>query len=144
MDDRRASDSNNQTDTATLLAVLYTIGYFGIVFLMMTRGIPKDNEGSLNQLIGALTIIQTGIIGFYFGGSKANEKTQAANVARSLRSEAVVQEIAKATPVATAAAVAATVAATTAAATPGAAIPLVPVEVPPEGTEVQPPQEQKP
>lgn len=95
--DRRVTDRQPR-DTSSLLAILYTIGYFGMVFTMMLRGIPQENRDAINQLIGSLTIIQTGIVAFYFGGSKAAELVQKSALASKDKSDAVIAEIAKTVP----------------------------------------------
>lgn len=128
MEGERRTDS---VEGAYLLAILYTVGYLGMMGALMFFNIPENNRELLLTLVGIMSAAQLGIIKYYYDGSKGADKVQAANMARSVKSEAVVQEIAKTAPTATAAAVAATVAATTAAAAPGAAIPLVPVETPP-------------
>ncbi len=137
MEDRRADD--HKIDSAYALAILYTIGYLGLMFMLMLREIPASNRELLIAFAGIMSAAQLGIIKHYYDGSKAAEQVQAANIARSVKSEAVVQEIAKQAPASTAAAVAATVAATTAAAAPpGTAIPPIPVDPPVEPTKGTP------
>ena len=97
MEERHAPDIP-LGEPARILAILYTIGYFAIVFMMMLRPLPDGNEASLNQLIGALTIIQTGIIAFYFRGSKADETAQNKIMASKEKADAALVEIAKAAP----------------------------------------------
>lgn len=97
IEDKRVTDIP-LGDPARILAILYTIGYFAIVFMMMLRPLPEGNESALNQLIGALTIIQTGIIAFYFRGSKADETTQNKIMAGKEKTDAAILEIAKAAP----------------------------------------------
>ena len=94
-------------DTARILAIMYTLGFFGIVLLMMTRGIPADNKDAINGLLGALTIVQSGIVQFYFGGSKTAETMQTRAILGRERADATVQEIARAAPTVAAAVVAA-------------------------------------
>jgi hypothetical protein len=133
-EERRLLDQINvPLDGAYALAILYTIGYLVLVGALMLVNIPENNRELLISLVSIMSAAQLGIIKYYYDGSKSADKVQSANIARSVRSEAVVQQIAQTAPAATAAAVAATVAATTAAATPAPAIPLVPVEPPPAG-----------
>lgn len=96
--DRRITDTP-LLDTARILAILYTLGFFGMVSAMLFKGIPTENRDAINQLIGALTIIQTGIIGFYFGGSKANDAAQTQAAISRERTDTALTEIAKAVPV---------------------------------------------
>ena len=95
--DKRITDAP-WYDTTRILAIIYTVGYFYIVYLMMTRVLPEGNEGALNQLIGALTIIQTGIVQYHFGGSKSAERAQTQIAASKAKSDIVMGEIAKAAP----------------------------------------------
>ncbi|MCR4299333.1 MAG: hypothetical protein NUV75_11410 [Gallionella sp.] len=95
--DKRSTDTP-LLDPARILAIIYTAGYFYIVYLMMTRVLPDGNEGALNQLIGALTIIQTSIVQYYFGGSKSAEKAQMQIASSKEKSDVVMAEIAKAAP----------------------------------------------
>lgn len=136
-EDRRADD--HVADGAYALAILYTLGYLAMMGALMFVTIPTENREILLTLAGIMSAAQLGIIKYYYDGSKSADKAQAANIARSVKSEAVVQEIAKTAPVATAAAVAANVAATTAAAAPGAPIPIVPVDAAPAAPTDVPP-----
>jgi hypothetical protein len=86
-------------DTARILAIIYTLGYFAMVLIVLWRGIPAENKDVVLQLIGILSIIQTGIVAFYFGGSKAAELSQRAGVVGRAQADAAIQEIAKAAPV---------------------------------------------
>ncbi len=95
--DRRESDTP-VGDTARILAIMYTLGYFVMVGILMLQGVPEANKDVINTLVGMLSIIQTGIIGYYFGGSKSAEVSQKAGVAGRAQADAALQEIAKAVP----------------------------------------------
>lgn len=95
MRERRITDTPI-FDTSRILAIMYTLGFFGMVWILMVDGIPLENKDAINQLIGALTIIQTGIVSFYFGGSKAGEAMQQKLASSKDRAETVLQEIAAA------------------------------------------------
>lgn len=86
-------------DTARILAIMYTVGYFVVILSVMWRGIPTENKDVVLQLIGILSIIQTGIVAFYFGGSKSAEVSLQAGVAGRAQADAAIQEIARAAPV---------------------------------------------
>jgi hypothetical protein len=85
-------------DPARVLATIYTLGYFYIVYLLATKGIPPENKGTMDQLIGALTVIQVMIIKFYFSGSSTSEKVQAQLAVSKDRADTIIGEIAKAVP----------------------------------------------
>ncbi len=105
---RRVTDTP-LLDTSRILAILYTLGFFAIVFVMMLRGIPQENADAINQLLGALTIIQTTIVAFFFGGSKGAETMQKQLTVSKDKADSTVQDIAKSAPAVAAAVVAAQV-----------------------------------
>lgn len=102
---QRAADCD--FDGAYVLAILYTLGYLGMVGALMFVPVPEDNRDILLPLIGIMSAVQLGIIKYYYDGSKGAEKAQTANIVRASRTDAVVQELAKTAPLTAAAAVAA-------------------------------------
>jgi hypothetical protein len=98
IEEKRSTDTP-LLDPARIIATIYTLGYFYIVYLAMTTTLPDGNEAMLNQLLGALTIIQTAIVQYYFGGSKSAEKAQTQIADSKAKSDVVIGEIAKAAPV---------------------------------------------
>lgn len=97
-DKRRRDTDTPLGDTARILALMYTLGYFVLIISLMWKGIPEDNKDVVNTLVGILSIIQTGIINYYFGGSKAVDAAQRAGVSGRAQADAVIQDIAKAVP----------------------------------------------
>ncbi len=97
--DRREGDTP-LGDTARILAIMYTIGFFIIVLTLMLRGIPAENKDAINLLLGMLGLIQAGIVKFYFDGTKAAETSIKAGIAGRLKADDAIQEIAKAVPAA--------------------------------------------
>jgi hypothetical protein len=96
-------------DGAYVLAILFTIGYFAFLGVLMFYAIPDQNKELMLTLAGILSAAMLGIVKYFYDGSKSADKVQSANIARSVKSEAVVQDIAKAAaPVAAAAVAAAT------------------------------------
>lgn len=95
--DRRTTDTA-LGDTARILAIMYTLGFFGMVGILMLKGIPADNKDVVNTLVGILSVIQTGIIGYYFGGSKTAEVAQKAGVEGRAKADEALQSIAKSVP----------------------------------------------
>lgn len=86
-----------QLEGAYGLAVLYTVGYLGMVFALMLYEIPTNNRELLIGLVGIMSAAQLGIIKHYYDGSKGAENAQIANIARASRNDEVIQEIAKTT-----------------------------------------------
>ncbi len=82
--ERRRSLRN---DAAYMLAVLYTTGFLGVVFLVILKDIPKESSPIVQQLISIMSMIQAAIAGYFYGASKAAAENQQ-----------VVARIAEATP----------------------------------------------
>ena len=87
-----------QISGAYVLAILYTAGFLCMIGLLMFREIPTANRELLLTLAGIMSAAQLGIIKYFYDGSQGADTVQAANIARSVKSEAVVQEIARAAP----------------------------------------------
>jgi hypothetical protein len=80
------------------LATLYTIGFLGLIFSLLHTEIPSGNRELMLTLVGIMSAAQLAIIKFFYDGSRSADKAQQANIARSVKSEATLQEIAKAVP----------------------------------------------
>lgn len=72
MIERRRSLRN---DAAYMLAVLYTCGFLGVVYLVIIKDISKDSMPIVQQLISIMSMIQGAIAGFFYGASKAAAET---------------------------------------------------------------------
>lgn len=58
-------------DVRNWLAFLIVVGCFSIVFTMMFRVVPKENETLINFVLGFIFGgAFAGVVGFYFGQSK--------------------------------------------------------------------------
>lgn len=66
--DRRISIRN---DPAFVLAMLYTVGFLGMVFTVLLRGVSPESSNVVQQLISIMSLIQGAIGGYYYGASKA-------------------------------------------------------------------------
>lgn len=74
MFERRRSLRN---DAAYMLAVLYTSGFLGVVFVVILKDVPKESAPIVQQLISIMSMIQAAIAGYFYGASKAaNESNQ--------------------------------------------------------------------
>lgn len=61
------------TEIRNILAVISIIGAYLIVYLLIIKPIPEGNKDTVNQAIGfVLGSAVSGVIGYFFGASKAN------------------------------------------------------------------------
>lgn len=56
-----------------ILAALITVGFFTVVWILLTRAVPVDNKTELDIVLGALVGAFTGgIVNYFFGSSKGS------------------------------------------------------------------------
>jgi hypothetical protein len=80
-DSARKLQSETKDWVPKLLAVVITIGFFGILVWMLFHGMPQTGTEALLMMLGALGTAWTGVMNFYFGssaGSKAKTDVLAA------------------------------------------------------------------
>lgn len=94
---RRITDAN-WCDIACVIAILYTVGYFLVIWSVVTHPIPAENRDAFNILLGILSVIQAGIVQFYFGGSRSAEMSQKANIEGRAKSDSAIQSVATSVP----------------------------------------------
>lgn len=51
------------------LAILVTLGFFGVLLLVLLHGLPADASNSVLILLGSLGTVFGGVYGYYFGSS---------------------------------------------------------------------------
>lgn len=65
-----------------ILAVSVSVGFFGVLYYIMTHNLPAENKDVVMILLGSLGTAWTGIIAYYFGSSAGSkQKTDALSAA---------------------------------------------------------------
>lgn len=60
--------------TPTVLAVLVTVAFVGLLFMLLVRGIPEANKSAFDIVLGLLGGAVTAILNYYFGSSLSSAK----------------------------------------------------------------------
>jgi len=71
-DSARKMQIANQSWIPPVMAIIVTIGFFGILFALMSGRVTKGDEVMI--MLGSLGTAWTGIISFYFGSSASSQK----------------------------------------------------------------------
>jgi hypothetical protein len=73
----RQSARNMQVATRSkipgMLAMLVTVGFFGLLGFMCYKDLPTANENALNIMLGSLGTAWIMVVTFYFGSSKGSQ-----------------------------------------------------------------------
>jgi uncharacterized membrane protein len=54
------------------LGALIVIGFFGLLSILVYKGVPEVNKDILNIVVGALIGSFTSIVGYFYGSSKGS------------------------------------------------------------------------
>ena len=77
-DSARQMQMANRDWVPKVLAVVITLGFFGILIWMLLNGMPKTGTEALLMMLGALGTAWTGVVNFYYGSSAGSkQKTDA-------------------------------------------------------------------
>jgi len=73
-DSARKMQMANNDWIPRLLAVMITVGFFGILVWMLMKGMPQTGTEALLMMLGALGTAWTGVINFYYGSSAGSKQ----------------------------------------------------------------------
>ena len=77
-DSARQMQAQTQDWIPRVLALIITIGFFGILTYMLLNGMPQSGTEALLMMLGALGTAWTGVVNFYYGSSAGSKaKTDA-------------------------------------------------------------------
>ena len=80
-DSARQMQMQTQDWIPRVLALLITVGFFGILTYMLLNGMPQSGTEALLMMLGALGTAWTGVVNFYYGSSAGSKaKTDAMNM----------------------------------------------------------------
>lgn len=66
-DSARKMQETTRSQMPAVLAMVVTVGFFGILAALLMNGLPKDGGEVLMLLVGSLASAWTGVLSFYFG-----------------------------------------------------------------------------
>jgi hypothetical protein len=76
-DSARKMQVSTQDWVPRMLALLITVGFFGILTWMLLHGMPQNGTEALLMMLGALGTAWTGVINFYYGSSAGSKEKNA-------------------------------------------------------------------
>lgn len=55
-----------------ILGALIVLGFFGLLIVLVYKGVPEGNKDLLNIVVGSLIGSFTSIVGYFYGSSKGS------------------------------------------------------------------------
>jgi hypothetical protein len=73
-DSARAMQISTKSITAPTLACFITLGFFGVLGMMMFYPLPVATHDAMMLMLGALGTAWTGVVSYYFGSSAGSDR----------------------------------------------------------------------
>ena len=70
-------DDDLTWDAPLVMGLVYTLIYGAMITMIVLVQIPQENAQTVNVLAGAMTIIQTTIVQYFFGATKSADVSKA-------------------------------------------------------------------
>lgn len=61
-------------DPAFVLAVIYTVGFFTVLFILLEQNIPEKNAEIVEKILPILSAIQLGIVQYFYNKSSQQQQ----------------------------------------------------------------------
>lgn len=97
MNPERRINDHAQLDAAIIMGVLYTVVYMLMVGMLMIVTVPPENSKTVDILVGAMTVIQTSVVSYFFGSTKFGKEALQAQSAAKERTDSTLREMVVAT-----------------------------------------------
>lgn len=76
-DNAREMQAKTKSNVPAFLSASITIGFFGVLYTMIYKGVPVGDRDALLVMLGSLGTAWTGVVSYWFGSSQGSkDKTE--------------------------------------------------------------------